>query len=184
MGVRLPWYVALLRYHVVFWSAQRSCVCRACRATHGLSTVADTGVLWAACRDTPVCHDVQGDIVTERQLCACVVLASSCRCTRRDVAELMCFSQHLPPVAHKSRQIQIVHVQCDRKNVVVATRSKCSTSAMGDTVPQYLLSKILQCLSSADKMYCEGSVAVDSSRLKDSSGHSHVGRGIGRIVLF
>ena len=44
---------------------------------HPQPPLSGTGVLWVSCRDPPVCHDVQGDIVTERQP-LCVVLVMCC----------------------------------------------------------------------------------------------------------
>ena len=41
-----------------------------------------------------MCHDVQGDIVTERQLRASMVGAFWVRCTRRNVDVFMCCIQH------------------------------------------------------------------------------------------
>ena len=55
---------------------------------HPQPPLSGTGVLWVSCRDPPVCHDVQGDIVTERQpLCVVLVL---CCCWLTAVWESLC----------------------------------------------------------------------------------------------
>ena len=59
------------------------------RATHGLPKKLGTGVPWVSCRDPPVCHDVQGDIVTERQLSVRVWCLRG-GCVVRVVVSLMC----------------------------------------------------------------------------------------------
>ena len=59
----LPCYDSSAVLHLVdgFGSVERGSVC--CRATFSV-----TRVLWVSCRDPRVCHDVQGGILTERQL--------------------------------------------------------------------------------------------------------------------
>ena len=92
-------------------------LCALCRSSHPrpLHRTRHGCTVGVLQRHTPVCHDVQGAIVTERQLYACVVLASSCRCTRRDVDVFVRFSQHpsstwLPLRAGRPRRNRAPHV--------------------------------------------------------------------------
>ena len=49
------------------------------RTTHSLSTGAGTAVLWVSCPAPPVRRHTQGDVTSERQLCACCGAALRCR---------------------------------------------------------------------------------------------------------
>ena len=61
------------RYALWIYEQRELCLCLG----HPQPPLSGTGVLWVSCRDPPVCHDVQGDIVTERQP-LCVVLVLCC----------------------------------------------------------------------------------------------------------
>ena len=95
---------------------------------HPQPPLSGTGVLWVSCRDPPVCHDVQGDIVTERQpLCVVLVLCCCwllCRLLTA-AAGVSVYEEHW----HSLRGVRLSGSRCDSMSLQLpVTAELCSAS--------------------------------------------------------